>query len=392
MPSSSTSRGRPFVLGVERVNNPHILPIFDELAKRDDIEFQGVVLRTQPPWRVELGWPELPEDSPLLRVYRGPGEKKRYHQLARDADVVIWPGLKHPGGVPMILRRNLRGRLNIIWAERFAQRRARSWLNTQLNWAVVKMLNSRSMHLMTLGTGAEEDYLRFGATRWTFWQFGYAVRPIDVPETPRAEGPIRLLFAGALNPRKGVDLLLRALADPRVRPASWELTVAGAGAQETELKQLAVSLGLESRVRFTGMVPLGDMDGYYRASDVLVLPSRFDGWGAVVNEAMEYGLAVLVSDSCGCAEMLVEHGTNGFVFPSGDLSVLSECLAKLVESRERCLAMRVASRERIAMFRPAVAAEAVAALFRGLTGYATMPTRQSSWCKPLGAAGELARG
>ena len=386
MGTQTTTSDRPTVLGVERVNNPHILPIFEALYDRPEISFTGCVLESQPSWRVALGWPELPADTPFLQPLRSPDELQRYHELARSADVVIWPGLKHSRAIRMIRHRLRRKKLNVIWAERFIQRRRRSrlerWAMRMTVWAV----NNRQVHLMTMGDGAEVDYRRFGASRWNAWRFGYAVEPrmtLDHGLEAAPHGVMRLLFAGELCRRKGVDILLRALARAKLADDVWALTVVGDGDERSALESLAAELNIASRVRFLGVVPREKVDRYFAESDIVVLPSRFDGWGAIINEGMEHGLAVIASDAVGAGPLLVADGVNGFVFPNEDVDALADRLTRLVSDRALCASMRRASRSRIELFRPAESAKRVAALCRGLTGHGPMPNYEEGLCTAL---------
>ena len=286
----------------------------------------------------------------------------------------------------LLLSRNLRGKLNMIWAERFAERRERSTLETLAMKGVVRLLNSRNMHLMTLGSGAEQDYRGYGATRWRVWKYGYAVQPLEsepaARELPRGE-PLRLVFIGALRSKKGVDVLLRALGERELVGGAWRLRLVGDGRDRARLEALAAELGIAAQVEFAGSVSHDEIGSVYRDADVFVLPSRYEGWGAVVNEAMEHGVAVLGSDGAGSVRMLVEHGSTGFVFPAGDHAALTALLKQLVADPGMCARMGRAGRERIKQFRPAVSAQRVTALLRGLTGHDAMPEFADGLCCAL---------
>ncbi len=373
---------KPTVLGVERINNPHIIPIFDELYRRPEIDFTGCVLEPLDPPRVALGWPELDTSAPYIQPWRSSEQRDRYYRLARDADVVIWPGLKHPRGLRMIVSRNLRKKINVIWAERFLGRRRRSWLEYQAMRMTVRLVNSTNMHLMTMGENADKEYRAFGATRWNMWRFGYAVRPVldlDHDLTPAPYGEWLLLFVSGLTRRKGLDILLKALARPSLVGVAWRLQVVGDGPERGVLATMAAELGIAAKVNFSGRVGRDHIDEYYRRADVLILPSRFDGWGATVNEGMEHGLAVVASDAVGCTYMLIEPGENGFVFPSENVEALAACLGRLFTESGLCAAMRQAARKRIERFRPAEAARRFAAICRGLTGHGPMPHFQDDY-------------
>jgi glycosyltransferase involved in cell wall biosynthesis len=78
-------------------------------------------------------------------------------------------------------------------------------------------------------------------------------------------------------------------------------------------------------------------------ADLLVLPSRWDGWGVVVNEALAVGVPVIVSDQCGVAD-LIQPGINGFVFRSEDVDDLRQVLRQFLDSRNQWPAMQSAAR------------------------------------------------
>jgi len=373
----------PTVLGVERVYNPHTLPIFDALRSHAGLRFTGCVLEPLKPWRVQLGWPELAPDAPHLQPWRSAADCRRYRELVRAADIVIWPGLKFRRSVRLILGRLRRGQLNVVWAERFREKRERRWYETLSMKAVVRLLNSPRVHLMALGEGAAEDYRAYGATRWKAWRFGYAVTPVKPlvrSPTPAPDGRLRLLYVGALRSKKGVDVLLRALGSSELVGGRWRLKIVGDGKERAELQALAAALGIAGQVEFAGVVRHDRIGAVYCDSDVLILPSRYEGWGAVVNEAMEHALAVVVSDGAGCARMLIDHGRTGFVFPRGDVESLAGYLKRLIAQPAEAATFGLAGRARIAAFRPDVIADRAARLFRGLTGHDPLPEFADGFC------------
>jgi len=99
----------------------------------------------------------------------------------------------------------------------------------------------------------------------------------------------------------------------------------GSGPVEAALRETVGGDGPQN-VHFRPFQTQADMPKYYAASDGLILPSLFEPWGLVVNEAMACGLPVLVSGRCGCAEDLVVSGENGSTFDPFDLNQIRECL------------------------------------------------------------------
>ena len=164
------------------------------------------------------------------------------------------------------------------------------------------------------------------------------------------------LYAGRLDPEKGLDVLLRAFA--RV---PGELVVAGSGPEEARLRALA-----DGRVRFLGPLDRDELVPVYRDADAFVLPSRSEPWGMVLNEAAAAGLPLVATDGVGAAHDLVEDGGNGFRVPVGDEDALAAALTRLAEDESFRLAAGRRSREIVARFTPEAWADGVAGLARRL--------------------------
>ena len=142
------------------------------------------------------------------------------------------------------------------------------------------------------------------------------------------------LFCARLSSEKAPEMLLRALAllaDP-----SAHLVFVGSGPAEPSLKELEEGLGLQ-HVHWAGFVNQSNLPAYYRAADVMVLPSRFEPWGLVVNEAMACGTPCIVSDVVGAGADLVAGQDTGLIFARDDVPALAAALRTALnpELRER---------------------------------------------------------
>jgi len=159
------------------------------------------------------------------------------------------------------------------------------------------------------------------------------------------EGATVALFCGKLQPWKRPLDLLHAFVKANV--AGSYLVYAGDGPLRAELEAAARSLGVSGRVRFFGFTNQSKMPAVYRTSDLMVLPSEYEAFGLVVNEAMLCGCPVVVSDRVGAGYDLVAHGQNGFVFPCGDVNALAGILKEILPDRERRERMGEAARKRM---------------------------------------------
>lgn len=215
-----------------------------------------------------------------------------------------------------------------------------------VTWAkrrVVRWFIERSAAVMPFGELGERFFLKYGAdSKRCFWvpcEPDYAsytaVRPGAVDDFRLRYGldsdRRRLLFCGRLVPVKGVDLLVDAFTRiAEVRP-NWDVLIAGDGPLRREL-QARSSPEMAKRISFLGFLQGAELTTAYHACDVLVLPSRYEPWGLVVNEALASGLAIVASDVTGAAHELVKDRRSGRIFESGNVSSLATALLDATES------------------------------------------------------------
>jgi glycosyltransferase involved in cell wall biosynthesis len=175
-----------------------------------------------------------------------------------------------------------------------------------------------------------------------------------------------ILFCAKLQPWKRPNDLLKAFASAN-QPDSL-LVFAGEGPLRSQLEDEARSLGIFERVRFLGFVNQSELPAIYSASDLMVLPSDYEPFGVVVNEAMLCGCAVAVSDRVGAARDLVTPVNRSFVFPSGDVAALAQLLRSFVADPALLVEYREAAARRIAAWSPAEnVAATVDAVRRGVS-------------------------
>jgi glycosyltransferase involved in cell wall biosynthesis len=162
----------------------------------------------------------------------------------------------------------------------------------------------------------------------------------------KAAGPLEILFLGNLIPRKGLHLLLSALAGlPR---NDWRLTVAGSLTMEPaytqEIHRRVEELGLAAQVAFTGPLMDEEVAAVLARSQVLAVPSTYEGYGIVYLEGMSFGLPAIATTAGGAKE-IITHGRDGFLVAPDDVPALTECMRVWLNDRDKLLAMSLAARE-----------------------------------------------
>jgi glycosyltransferase involved in cell wall biosynthesis len=154
-----------------------------------------------------------------------------------------------------------------------------------------------------------------------------------------------ILFASKLQERKRCADLLAA--HKLLRQSRPYLLIVGDGEERQRLEQQA---GGDPDVHFLGFRNQTELPRYFDLCDVFVLPSRHEPWGLVVNEAMNAGRAVVVSDDVGCQQDLVREGETGAVFPVGDVVALAAALERVLAAPETAARMGAAARAHIDRF------------------------------------------
>ena len=179
-----------------------------------------------------------------------------------------------------------------------------------------------------------------------------------------------LLFVGRIQPLKGVDVAVRALAELD-RPDAVLVIVGGAsgvaGAEEVEkVGALVDELGLGERVRFVPPQPHHLLSSYYRAADVVLVPSRSESFGLVALEAAACGTPVVAS-AVGGLLTLVDHGHTGFLVPGRDPEVFALYTDELLSHDYLAWSMGVRSVERARGYTWSTAAARLRQLYADLT-------------------------
>jgi len=149
-----------------------------------------------------------------------------------------------------------------------------------------------------------------------------------------------ILFVGRLHERKGLDLLLPIFMEV-LKEEEALLRIVGSGEKEKSLRLQAERLGIQKHVEFLGFLPDSEMQKQYSEASIFVSPSRYEGFGIVLLEALASGLP-LVTTKTGISSKVVEHGKNGFLV---DYENMGEAIVKLLKDKNLRKQMGIRSRE-----------------------------------------------
>jgi len=177
-------------------------------------------------------------------------------------------------------------------------------------------------------------------------RLGVEITEAAVLARAAGSGPIRLLFLGSLIPRKGFHTLLEALEN--LRPADWTLSAAGSLAADPgyagRMQAFVTRKGWEENVTFYGSLPDDRLRPVLMESQLVVVPSQYEGFGIAYLEGMSAGLPAIGSTG-GAAHEIIRDGENGYLIEPGDAVGLAQRLQTLLGERQILAEMGIRARE-----------------------------------------------
>lgn len=329
--------------------NPHIYPVFLELGKIPGVEVRIAVFAQVDTFRANYGW----EDSKdIYRLYKQE-EKQIFDDFLTSCDHCFCHGFFYRRMLGYIIFQ-IPKHLNIYVLSESQHVLRQSNFRDLLKRMILPYFNRTRFFLLTLGGRITyEQYKRWGASKWNGVRFGYSVYPLkrSTRALEDAGKSFNILFVGQLVPRKNLQVMLNAIKKLVLEKQTVIFTIAGDGPLKQQLELYVAENMLRSHVVFKGFVRWDELSYLYEQADVFILPSLFEGWGAVLNEAMSFGLPVITSEGVMSNEELIWEGENGFVFRNAEHLV--DILRKLIEMpKSRRQIMKKKSLEIIDLWHP----------------------------------------
>jgi glycosyltransferase involved in cell wall biosynthesis len=262
-----------------------------------------------------------------------------------------------------LMRHDLRGKRWLFWGEILRPQPA-GWRDASQKRLLSPL--AQAYGIVAIGRQAKADYeRRFPTVRHFCIPYHCDLSPFLTSEPVVGHGPVTFLFCGQMIRRKGVDLLLEAFEQLVDRGFDVELLLVG---REGDLPAFIglIAEKARARVRYEGFQPPECLNEYFSRADVFVLPSRHDGWGVVVNQALGAGLPVITSDAVGAGLDLVEPGVNGLHCRAGDAESLLEAMEVFAEDPDLAPRWGEASRKKAWTLTPQAGADKWVEVFRTL--------------------------
>ena len=350
------------LLHITSIVSPHQMPLARCLVGRLGTDnYRYAVTGPAIPGRTEMGWDCSGQEPWILRVREGELARQMYEKWWMEADVVLC-GDRAVGAMENRLKQ---GNLTLYTSERWwkpplGMARLADPRFALMALSLRRLSDSPAFHYLPIGSRAASDMRRWANFRDRSWLWGYfTALPLPLPKVAKCHAGLHILWAGRMLEWKRVDVLIKAFGILCRKDETARLTLIGDGPKRQNLEVLARRLGLEGAVEFHSSLPMKEVWQRMQSAHIYVLPSNgYEGWGAVVNEAMGNGCAVVASEAAGAAKTMIQHGENGLLFHQTEWRQLGHLLCQLSADEPLRLRLAQAGQQTIAeRWSPKVAAE-----------------------------------
>lgn len=323
--------------------NHHQAPLADELYRLEGVNYIFIATKKIYEWRKNLGYPDFSDRPYLLNAYES---KEKYAEAINhinDADVVI------VGSAPeiMIKERLKLNKLTFRYAERYFKERPWYFPDPRIWFYFFKnhtLYRNKNIFMLAASAYTANDLGHFYAYPNKIFKWGYFP---SVPENlirhnsisndnfiSRACYKTRLMWCSRFIEWKHPELPILLANKLKIEGYNFHLDMYGIGEMMDDIKRKIENLHLQDVVTIQGSKPNSEILESMCEHDIFLFTSdKTEGWGAVLNEAMGHGCAVVASNEIGAVPFLVKNGKNGLIFKSNDLESLYNNTKLLLDDR-----------------------------------------------------------
>lgn len=321
--------------------NHHQVHVADEFYKilGDDYSFIATIEMHE--FRKQLGYPDYSDRPYLIKAYKSEEMRLKSLQLAYNADVVII------GSAPeeYVAERIKAGKQTFRYSERWFKTKPwylsgpRAWINFYKNH--IKFRN-KPLYILAASAYTANDVYAIGAYKNKVYKWGYFTAvPEDIEvkatdyDVPSLGIIPQIMWCSRFLKWKHPELPVMLAAKLKKEGYKFALNMYGSGEDLEPTKALARDLDVEDVVSFCGNLPNQEILAEMHKHQIFLFTSdKNEGWGAVLNESMSNGCAVVASNRIGATPFLIKDGENGLIFESENLGSLYSKVKSLLDDEE----------------------------------------------------------
>lgn len=322
--------------------NHHQANVADELYEKLGTDYTFVELCPIYDWLLKGGYSDLSSRPYVLQAWRSPENYRKAEDLALNADVALFGG---PETLKLEVMRAKTGKLTFDVGERWLKRGLLNLASPRLLryfWYYYTVFSKENVYKLCSSAYACGDHYKLYSFKNRCYKWGYFTKVEDFPfetsanfDVSSEETEVHLMWCARFLRWKHPELPVRLAKRLKDKGYKFVFDMYGSGVELENVKRLASELEVTDVLRFQGNLPNDKILEQMRQHEIFLFTSdKNEGWGAVLNESMSNGCAVVASDEIGSVPFLVEDGVNGLVFKSEDLDSLETKVMSLLDNAD----------------------------------------------------------
>lgn len=317
--------------------NHHQLPFCLEMMKYQENQFTFVETESIEQERLDMGYEDMGEKYPfVLKSYKDDECYGQALKIGLESDIVII------GSAPevFIQERLQENKVTFRYTERVLKEGLIRVLDPRVSygiWSQNTRYKKKNMYLLCASAYTAYDMSLLKAYPDKKYKWGYfpEVKKHDIEQLmkkKRKDGKISILWAGRFLKWKHPEVAVKTAEGLKKAGYQFKLTLIGDGEVKSDLVSYVQQNQLQDVVEFKGFMSPDKVRNHMEEADIFLFTSDFnEGWGAVLNESMNSGCAVVASHAIGSVPFLVKHGINGMIYKDGDDKELLSLVMQLCD-------------------------------------------------------------
>lgn len=317
--------------------NHHQYPLCMEFVNNPNIEFYFVATQKLEDERISLGYRDMNQESFVIRTYEDPKAEEVAIKLCEESDIMIL-GLASKKYMEARVRSK---KILFLYTERIFKKGIRYSFSPR---TILYMLrrhykyNNKNVFLLCASAFATWDYNKMGAYRNKTYKWGYfpkTYRYDDLKKIINAKRKNSIIWVGRFVKWKHPEQMIELARFLNKDGIDFQIKMIGNGDKYQEIDRIIKEENLDNKIQLLGAMSPEEVRKQMEDSEIFVFSSDYnEGWGAVLNEAMNSMCAVVVSHAIGAAPFLVENMHNGIIYENENIKELYKHVRFLLDNKE----------------------------------------------------------
>lgn len=310
--------------------NHHQFSLCKALYKLKNGNFVFIATEPIPEERLNLGYEDMNDLDFVIKAYSNDEEAEHAKKICQKADVLIIGSA--PESYISIRKRN---QIILRYSERPYKNynKIKSFLSEIYHH--YRFLNKRNIYILCASAYTAVDHAQFGMYKNKMYKWGYfpPVIKYTTNELLKNKDKKKILWMGRLidwkHPEEAIEVAMLLKRDGY----DFTMDIGGTGNMDNKIKTMIEKYELTDYVKLLGKIPTKEVRKYMEKSGIFLFTSDFnEGWGAVLNESMNSGCAVVASHAIGSVPFLIQHNKNGLVYKCGKIDELYKKVKYLLDN------------------------------------------------------------